>query len=68
MASEGKEMLALDRVIYHFHYDRRERRIFTHYLLVTNNKEHGPHSEEAVVLLEWQDVETKNYKKSVRSL
>lgn len=61
MASEDKKMWALDGVGYHFHYDRRERRIFTHHLLLANSKTHGPHSQEAVVLLEWQDVETKNY-------
>lgn len=42
MASEGTKMWALDRVGYHFHYDRRERRVFTHHLLVANSKEHGP--------------------------
>lgn len=52
MASEGKKMWALDGVGYHFYYDRRERRIFTHHLLVANSKEHGPHSQDAVVLLD----------------
>lgn len=52
MASEGKKVWALDGVGYYFYYDRRERRIFTHHLLVANSKEHGPHSQDAVVLLD----------------
>lgn len=50
---------------HHFYYDRREGRIFTQYLLLANNKEHGPHPQEAAVWLEWQDIAAKTKNNSV---
>lgn len=51
-----KKRWAIDDIGHHFHYDRKEGRIFTQHLLLLNSKEHDPYPQEAIVQLEWQDV------------
>lgn len=69
MTSEDKKRWALDGVGHHFHYDRREGKILTQYLLLANNKEHHTYPQEVIVWLEWQDVTIKRILiQSVRTL
>jgi hypothetical protein len=49
---------------HHFSCSRRNCRIFTEPLLLANNKEYGPHFQEAAVGLVWQNIATKKNNKS----